>query len=249
MPAPRRSRTTRSRSATSSTAAGRSPAARRDLPEQPRADGHGLGGPALPSRPHRLRRRARLAWHRRHPAARRRHGGRRHSPDLPARRRVSEGPGGKKMLGSVADGAVRLFPIGDDHLGIAEGIETALAAKAIFGVPVWAALSADGVAAGSGRTTCDASLSSRTRRRPGADGRRAARRAARRRGRAERVVTPLHDDDFNDDLRRAPSAAMERHRRRARGGVAAAPRAECHAAGRQPQRRCGRARKRPPLRP
>jgi len=41
------------------------------------------------------------------------------------------------MLGSVADGAVRLFPIGDDgELGIAEGIETALAAHAIFAIPV-----------------------------------------------------------------------------------------------------------------
>ena len=51
------------------------------------------------------------------------------------------------MLGPVAGGSVRLFPIGDDgHLGIAEGIETALAAQAIFGVPTWAALSADGLA-------------------------------------------------------------------------------------------------------
>ena len=37
-------------------------------------------------------------------------------------------------------GAVRLFPAGDT-LGIAEGIETALSAAMIFGVPVWSALS------------------------------------------------------------------------------------------------------------
>ena len=50
-------------------------------------------------------------------------------------------PAGKKLLGSVADGAVRLFPIGvDGHLGIAKGIETGLAAQAMFGIPVWAAL-------------------------------------------------------------------------------------------------------------
>ena len=50
------------------------------------------------------------------------------------------------MLGPVAGGSVRLSPIGDDgHLGIAEGIETALSAQAIFDMPTWAALSADGL--------------------------------------------------------------------------------------------------------
>ena len=55
-------------------------------------------------------------------------------------------PPGKKMLGPVAGGSVRLSAVGrDGHLGIAEGIETALSAQAIFGVPTWAALSADGL--------------------------------------------------------------------------------------------------------
>src|SRR4029079_16908306 len=36
-------------------------------------------------------------------------------------------PAGKKMLGPVAGGSVRLFPLSNDgHLGIAEGIETAI---------------------------------------------------------------------------------------------------------------------------
>lgn len=41
----------------------------------------------------------------------------------------------------MGGGAVRLFPVAD-HIGIAEGIETALAAAAMYQVPVWAATSA-----------------------------------------------------------------------------------------------------------
>ena len=117
-------------------------------------------------------------------------------------------PAGKKMLGPVADGAVRLFPIGDDrHLGIAEGIETALAAQAIFGVPVWVALSADGMArwqwpAEVSRVTIFADA--------GDAGRQAAARLADRLNLADisnEVTTPLHGDDFNDDLRRGATAA------------------------------------------
>ena len=44
------------------------------------------------------------------------------------------------MPGCIAEGAaVRLAPHGSD-LGIAEGIETALAATAVSGIPCWAAL-------------------------------------------------------------------------------------------------------------
>lgn len=49
----------------------------------------------------------------------------------------------KVMPGKIAKGsAVRLFPLGtaDDVLGVAEGIETALSASALFGIPVWAVL-------------------------------------------------------------------------------------------------------------
>ena len=46
------------------------------------------------------------------------------------------------MAGSLVDGAaIRLFPY-TDTLGIAEGIETAISAFAIFGIPTWAATSA-----------------------------------------------------------------------------------------------------------
>ena len=51
------------------------------------------------------------------------------------------------MPGIIAKGAaIRLAPAGD-VLGIAEGIETALSATALFGVPCWAAVSAGMLAA------------------------------------------------------------------------------------------------------
>ena len=51
----------------------------------------------------------------------------------------------KLMAGKpVAGAAVRLFPVAE-CLGIAEGIETALAAAQIFDVPVWSCISAAGI--------------------------------------------------------------------------------------------------------
>lgn len=117
-------------------------------------------------------------------------------------------PTGKKMLGAIAEAAVRLFPIAEDgHLGIAEGIETALAAHAIFSQPVWAALSADGLARfkwpeGTRRVTIYADA--------GDAGRQAAAALSDRMNIADipnRIVAPRHGDDFNDDLLKGATKA------------------------------------------
>ncbi len=50
-------------------------------------------------------------------------------------------PSPKKLVGKPKGGMVRLYPA-EEKLGIAEGIETAIAASAISGLPVWAVLSA-----------------------------------------------------------------------------------------------------------
>jgi hypothetical protein len=115
---------------------------------------------------------------------------------------------GKKMLGPVLGGSVRLFPVGHDgHLAVAEGIETAIAAHSIFGVPTWAALSADGLRrwqwpADITRLTIFADS--------GEAGRQAAAMLAERltsAGIANQTIVPLHGDDFNHDLQMGAAAA------------------------------------------
>jgi putative DNA primase/helicase len=44
-------------------------------------------------------------------------------------------------LGKMSGGAIRLFTPDKGHLGIAEGVETAIAATERFGIPTWAAVS------------------------------------------------------------------------------------------------------------
>lgn len=117
-------------------------------------------------------------------------------------------PPGKKMLGAVECGSVRLAPMPPDgHLGIAEGIETALSAWAIFGIPTWAALSAGGIRQwqwpeGTSRVTIFADA--------GEAGQQAAAVLADRLNQANipsTIVSPLHGDDFNDDLGKGVVAA------------------------------------------
>ena len=61
------------------------------------------------------------------------------------KREMPAGLGAKMMLGQARGAAVKLAPH-EGCLGIAEGIETALTASSLFEIPVWAALSASGIA-------------------------------------------------------------------------------------------------------
>ena len=58
----------------------------------------------------------------------------------PAEARLAHFERPKRALGSLQNGAVRLTAPRDGRLGLAEGIETALSAMQIFGVPCWATL-------------------------------------------------------------------------------------------------------------
>ncbi len=119
----------------------------------------------------------------------------------------AKAPPGKKMLGPIAGGAVRLAPFPDDgRIGVAEGIETALSAQAIFGVPTMAALSADGLRRWrwpDGITYVSIFADA------GLPGMQAAATLADQLNLANipsRIVAPLHGDDFNDDLRHGVTA-------------------------------------------
>lgn len=58
--------------------------------------------------------------------------------DVPAPRKVMT------PVDTITGGAIRLYSPAE-HMGIAEGIETAIAARMLHGVPVWAAVSANGI--------------------------------------------------------------------------------------------------------
>jgi putative DNA primase/helicase len=65
--------------------------------------------------------------------------------DGSGKRELGEGVSSKQILGAARDGAIRLHGV-YEHVGIAEGIETALSASQFFGTAVWATLSSWGIA-------------------------------------------------------------------------------------------------------
>lgn len=116
-------------------------------------------------------------------------------------------PGVKLPKGS----AIRLFPPDDGTLGIAEGIETALAAASLFGVPCWSAINATMLAAWE--PPCDVRhVVIFADRDPKYGGQAAAFALAHRLAvtdRTVRVELPDHDGDFNDVLLAGQQQAAE----------------------------------------
>lgn len=106
----------------------------------------------------------------------------------------------KMALGPIGDGAVRLAAAGA-RLGLAEGIETALSAMQLFGIPCWAALGARMDKVVVPFTVEEVTIFADN----GGPGREAAEKAAARftsEGRAAVLrFPPEGDGDWNDTLR------------------------------------------------
>jgi putative DNA primase/helicase len=114
----------------------------------------------------------------------------------------------RMTLGNVRGAAVRLYPVAP-HLVVAEGIETALAAAEMLGLPAWAATSAGNLGDALALPPEVQTVTIATDNDP--PGRRAARDAAARwraEGRTVQMALPeCEGDDFADVLRRVRGAA------------------------------------------
>lgn len=116
-------------------------------------------------------------------------------------------PKPKMMLGPVQGGVVILALITDGTLGIAEGVESALAASLLYGVPVWAGLSDSGVAGFRASRECRRLMIFAD---AGDAGARAAAACAQANGHVETIIIePIGGDDFADDLTRGLGARKQ----------------------------------------
>jgi phage/plasmid primase-like uncharacterized protein len=120
---------------------------------------------------------------------------------------------GKKALNPFGGGSIRLLPLDDRGvLGIAEGIETALAAAQIFWVPVWSAISAGNLASWQWPDGLKEIIIFADSKKPGKPGEEiqksidALYERVIATGVVCRIQYPLCGDDFNDDLAKGKKA-------------------------------------------
>lgn len=106
----------------------------------------------------------------------------------------------RRVIGAMRGGAVQLMP-DRQALVIAEGVETALSAAAVFGRPAWAALSASNLAAFTPPDVVERLIIAADRDAPGLD---AAETLAARL--ADRLEVSIHPPDDVDDWNAAAMA-------------------------------------------
>jgi phage/plasmid primase-like uncharacterized protein len=114
----------------------------------------------------------------------------------------------RRVIGAMRGGAVQLMPAEPD-LVIAEGVETALSAAAVFGVPAWAALSASNLADFTPPAILERLIVAADRDEPGLEA--AEKLASRLAHRLEVSIRPPDDfDDWNTAAMAQTSAARGR---------------------------------------
>lgn len=106
----------------------------------------------------------------------------------------------RRVIGAMRGGAVKLMPAGPD-LVLAEGVETALSAAAVFGVSAWAALSASNLAAFTPPDVVERLIIAADRDAPGLD---AAETLAARL--ADRLEVSIRSPDYFEDWNAAAMA-------------------------------------------
>ena len=126
----------------------------------------------------------------------------------------------KCALGRLGTGAVRLQPVGD-VLGLAEGIETALSATQLFGIPCWAALGTERFRHVALPASVSMLLLFLDRDAGGRRGEALVRSRLGEQVAIEARYPPRNGDDWNDVLAReaAPSSARQCREEKAAGRI------------------------------
>ena len=110
-------------------------------------------------------------------------------------------PKPRLTLGNIQGGSVRLFPMGSDGtLGLAEGIETALAAAWLYGIGVWATLATEHLISFEFPDGLKRLIIFADRGEGGENAAASVKARAEAIGIATEIILPESDDDFNTDV-------------------------------------------------